>query len=421
MDQTHAEAIIESLRKGLPPVIGVNEYSAGDTKFLASIKARHLQKLSDVGSKIRSKIRFVSGSWGSGKTHLLARIREMSFDSNCLVSSIQLDRNAVPFEHFERLFYGIIKRISIPSIDQSTGLLPEVLLSEVFRKHLFGVYSSESIETEACEEACKELMSRHEIDIDFRRIVCEFWRTYLPTSGDTTAREERRGKVMNWFGGLGTIASYRREFNVQKMVTRETARDLLVSLARYARYAGYSGIVVLLDEAETNFSTMRKSQLDRAHNNLLHLINTIQESIGIFVVFASTPDFFTDERYGIKLYGALAQRIGTLPTWPPIAVQTVWNLDYMDSEVTDYQLVAWKLRSLYSIAYPMSDDSIGDRESLDQFVSSLCDVFPPYGHVRFWRFLVQAVIRRFDMEADGSEVPYVQQLYSEVASLAEQG
>lgn len=417
MEQAHAEAIIDSLRFGRPPVIGVHEYSAGDQKFLDSIKRRHLQNLNDV----RSKLRFVSGSWGSGKTHLLARIRDMAFDANCLVSSIQLDRHTVPFEQFERLFYGIVKSISMPSIDQSVAPLSDVLLSEVFRKHLFGTDSGDLIETEACDEACQHLMSRREIDYDFRKVVCEFWRTYLPTAGDVIAREERRGKVMSWFGGLDTIASYRRELQVNKVVTRETARDLLGSLARYAKYAGYGGIVVLLDEAEMNYSTMRQSQLDRAHNNLLHLINTIQDSTGIFVVFASTPDFFTHEEYGIRSYGALAQRIGALPTWRPIAVQNVWNLDYLDSGVADYQLVARKIRGLYSIALPGSGDSIADSESLDEFVCSLHEVFPQHGQFRFWRFLVQAVIRRFDMEEDGSKIPPAQQFYSEVAAMAEHG
>lgn len=417
MKQAHAEAIINSLRYGRPPAIGVHEYSAGDQKFLDSIKRRHLQNLNDV----RSKLRFVSGSWGSGKTHLLARIRDMAFDANCLVSSIQLDRHTVPFEQFERMFYGIVKSISMPSIDQSGAPLSDVLLSEVFRKHLFGADSGDLIETEACDEACQHLMRRREIDYDFRKIVCEFWRTYLPTAGDVIAREERRGKVMSWFGGLDTIASYRRELQVNKVVTRETARDLLGSLARYAKYAGYGGIVVLLDEAEMNYSTMRQSQLDRAHNNLLHLINTIQDSTGIFVVFASTPDFFTHEEYGIRSYGALAQRIGALPTWRPIAVQNVWNLDYLDSGVADYQLVARKIRGLYSIALPGSGDSIADSESLDEFVCSLHEVFPQHGQFRFWRFLVQAVIRRFDMEEDGSKIPPAQQFYSEVAAMAERG
>ena len=40
-----------------------------------------------------------------------------------------------------------------------------------------------------------------------------------------------------------------------------------------------------------------------------HLINSIDESEGLFLVYAATPDFFMDDRYGLATYGALSQRM----------------------------------------------------------------------------------------------------------------
>lgn len=409
MDQEFASDIIDSLRLGQPPVVGVHKYSVGDTDFLNEIKKRHLQKI----SSSRGKIRFVSGSWGMGKTHFLARIRDMAFDANCLVSSVKLNRDTAPFDRFEEVFYNVVKNISTRNIDPSI----EDPLSEVFRRQLFGSETASNvIDQNACEAACQRLMANRDIDIDFRRIVCRFWETYRSRPSDVAA-DEHRGMVMEWFAGRGRIKAYRDNFGVQKLVDRASARQILNSLARYAIYAGFAGVVVLLDEAEMNFSTMRKSHLVTAHNNLLHLINTIQEGVGLFVVFATTPDFFVDQRYGIRATGPLSQRIGPLPERPPIAVRPVWNLQYLRRDVTDYQLVARKLQDIYVAAYPETENMVTDivsTESLDDLVLSLQEKYSAFDVFGFWRLLVQAVIRRFDIAVNDGEVPSSDQLYNDI-------
>ena len=412
MDQELASDIIDSLRLGQPPVVGVHEYSVGDTEFLDEIKKRHLQRLNST----RGKIRFVSGSWGMGKTHFLARIRDMSFDANCLVSSVKLDKDTAPFDRFEDVFYSVVKNISTRNIDSSI----DDPLSEVFRRQLFGSdITSEMIDRNACETACQQLMANREIDIDFRRIVCRFWETYRSGPSDVAA-DEHRGMVMEWFAGQGRIKAYRDNFGVQKLVDRTNARQILNSLARYAIHAGFSGVVVLLDEAEMNFSTMRKSHLIRAHNNLLHLINTIQESVGLFVVFATTPDFFIDQRYGIRATGPLSQRIGPLPERPPIAVRPVWNLQYLRRDITDYQSVARKLQDIYVAAYPEAKNTVSgivSTESLDELVLSLQEKYSVFDVFGFWRLLVQAVIRGFDIAVNEGEVPPSDQLYNDIVAM----
>lgn len=407
MDQGLASDIIESLRLGRPPDFGVHKYSVGDTEFLEAIKKRHLQNLNSA----RGKIRFVSGSWGMGKTHFLARIRDIAFDTNCLVSSVQLDRDTTPFDRFEEVFYSVVKNISTPDIDPSI----DDPLSEVFRRQLFGPdITSNVIDRNACETACRTLMENREIDIDFRKIVCKFWETYRREPGNIAA-DEHRGMVMDWFAGRGRIGAYRDVFGVQTMVNRRNARQILKSLVRYAIHAGFAGIVVLLDEAEMNFSTMRRSNRARAHNNLLHLINTIQQSVGLFVIFATTPDFFVDQHYGIRATGPLAQRIGRPPDRRPIALQSVWNLQYLQRDVADYQLVARKLQEIYVAAYPEYVEIITAIESLDDFVRDLQEIHSPLG-LGFWRVLVQAVIRRFDIAANEEDVPSSEQIYDDVAA-----
>ena len=413
LDQAHAENIIESLRSGIPPRDGVREYSAGNEDFLAQIQKRHLRNVPG----LRGKIRFVSGSWGSGKTHFLAQIRETAFDSNYLVSSVGLSAGEAPFNRFEEVFYRIVKQISSPEISRTGGVALDAPLGEVLRRQLFGpdtTSSSAVIDRETYDENCQKLMANGEIDIDFRRLVCRFWETYLPEAGDPAMLEDRRGRIMQWFSGEGTIGAYRKEFGVQKLINRSNARPLLRSLGRYAIHAGFTGIVVLLDEAEMSYSVMRKSELKKAHNNLLHLINSIEESPGLFLVYATTPDFYIHERYGIQIYGALAQRVGRPEEHSPRALDRVWNLEYIQPDLADHQAAARKIRKLYITAYPEDKKVISDHSSLDSFVEGLLSIHPRFSAVGFWRVLVKGVIELFEREVEGVEVPSTEQLHDDI-------
>jgi len=64
------------------------------------------------------------------------------------------------------------------------------------------------------------------------------------------------------------------------------------------RLSGYQGLLIEFDEAEMAYSTMRKAALREAHNNLLSLINNIEMIPGLFLIYATTPDFFNDPKHG---------------------------------------------------------------------------------------------------------------------------
>ena len=412
-DQSRAENIIDSLRFGHPPMHGVRDFSAGNDAFIAQVKRRHLARVSGG----RGRIRFISGSFGSGKTHFLAQMREAAFSAGYLVSTVTLNADETPFNRFEEVFYRIVRMISSSEIYASENHMLNAPLGEVFRQHLDSHKAhirDAVIERENYDRACDELMADGGIDIDFRRLVCRFWETYLSDDGDFAMLEDRRGRIMQWFSGEGTIGPYRKEFGVQKLVSRSNARVLLRSLARYAIHAGYAGVVILFDEAEMSYSVMRKSELRKAHNNLLHLINGIDESPGLFLVYASTPDFFFNQQHGIGTHGALMQRVGRPQERSPRALDRVWNLDHAQPNLADYQLAARRLREVYRAAHPESVEALSDIGFLDMFVRDLLEIHPRFSAIGFWRVLTMAVVALFDGQTDGDEPPAVQSLYDDI-------
>jgi hypothetical protein len=411
IDQGIADEIIEKLRETIPPTRFVSAYSSGHEDFLKTVRRRHLESPSS-----RGRIRFISGSWGAGKTHFLRLLREEAFDARYLVSTVELNALETPFNKFEEVFYAIVRNITSPEMYEEGQLDLAAPFKEVLRRALFrGLDSdSETVPHDRFTEAKESLLTDDTIDIDFRRMVIHFWETYLPEAGDVATLEDRRERITQWFSGEGTVGSFRSEFGVQKIVSRANARLMLQALSRFITHIGYRGLVAMLDEAELSYSVMRKPNLKQAHNNLLHLINSVDESEGLFLLYAATPDFFIDDRYGVIIYGALAQRIGRPEDRPPRALDRVWNLDAMETSDEDYVSTAMKIREIYGRAYPEDEGTLPSAAELGEHIRGLVQAHPEFSRVSTWRVMIGGTISILDSALDGEEVPPPEQLHDDI-------
>ena len=257
-------------------------------------------------------------------------------------------------------------------------------------------------------------MADRTIDIDFKKMIQHYWQTFLPESGESTVQEQLRAEILQWFGGEGSLGSYRKAYGVNKIITRDNAKLMLQSLAGFVRLSGYRGLCILFDEAEQAYSSMRKASLRDAHNNLLSLINNIDGLPGLFLIYATTPDFFSDPKHGIVIYGALAGRIGAPEARPPRALDTIWNLDEVETRSEDYLQAGMNIRSIYAAAYPESADQLPTEEQVGQFVTELFSHHPSVSAVRFWRVLVTSVIAHLDDITSGEGVRTTDSLYVDV-------
>jgi hypothetical protein len=408
-----AVQVIESLRKGLPPQRGVDLYAVGNEKLTEGIKRFHLSGIGGQGI-----IRFISGSWGSGKTHFFRLFREVAFQNDCLVSNVELNANDAALNKFQLIFYAIVGNIITPTYYAGDANPEAAPFGTVVRESLaYLATGSRTISNEISHEhyskATEALMADHSIDIDFKKMLQEYWKTFLPEAPEPAIQEQTRQEILAWFRGEGMVGQYRKRFGVNKVVNAQNAKLMLQSLAGFVRLSGYKGLVILFDEAEMTYSILRKSALKDAHNNLLSLINNIESLSGLFLVYATTPEFYTHPKYGIVIYGALAGRIGKPESKPPRALDVVWNLDAVEPTLPDYQNAARKIRCVYADAYPEAVASLPPDDQVDKFVTELHAVHPSLSHVRFWRALMTGLIAHFDDHMEGQVRP-TQELYDNV-------
>lgn len=402
IETSRANEIIESLRSGLPPQHGTQHYAVGHEDLLQGIRRFHLNRIGD-----RGIIRFVSGSWGAGKTHFFRLMREEAFQAGCLVSTVELSADETPLNKFEKVFFSIVGRIA-PSCFANGAQTSAAPFGSVLWEALtflsIGKHDQpQEVTYENVSAATEKLMACNAIDIDFRKIIKAYWETFLPDAPDPAILAQKQGEILQWFSGEGTIGQWRRAYGINKLVNKGNAKLMLQSLAAFVRLVGYNGLVILFDEAEMSYSIMRKSALRDAHNNLLHLINNVSALSGLFLLYATTPEFYNHDKYGIKIYGALAGRIGEPKDRPPRALENVWNLDAIEFSLSQYQEAAAKIHEIYLIAYPDSQDSLPDSETLNKFVTELNERHPSLSHVRFWRVLTKATVERLDDAMEGVE------------------
>ena len=231
MRQDEALAVIESLRNGQPPRRFVRSFSVADEAFLDEVRNEHLEAATMFG-----RIRFVSGAWGSGKTHFLRLLREAAFEANHLVASVELDASEAPLNKFERVFHAIASSITSPEMYTDNDLDRTDPVGEVLRRALFTGAGEDptgdpTIGSGPLRRAEEALFASPQMDPDFRRVIAAYWRTYLPDAGDSIAVEERRSLALSWFKGEGTAGQYRAALGTQKRVARDNARVMLQSLS----------------------------------------------------------------------------------------------------------------------------------------------------------------------------------------------
>ncbi|MGI8915412.1 MAG: BREX system ATP-binding domain-containing protein [Chloroflexota bacterium] len=429
IDRRDALDVVESLRSGIPPRRFVSSYSVGTDQFIQDVRRRHLETTSS-----RGLIRFLCGHWGAGKTHLLRLLREAAFDANYLVANVELNVDQTPFHHFERVFFDIVRNISSPEL-YAAGRSSVAPLGDILERGLTPdpspgrrgekvdvVPSADSpllagegpgVRSSRIAAAKARLFADAGLEVDFRRLIAAYWDTFLPDAGDELALADARARILQWFIGEGS-SPFRTQYGVQKGIDRSNARLMLQSLCRFTLHLGYRGLVVLFDEAEMAYSVMRRSDLKQAHNNLLHLINSIDESEGAFLVYAATPDFFVDDRYGIVNYGALAQRIGRLELRVPNALDRVWNLDAMKAAPEDYVTAAAKIREIYLLADAETSERVMSEATLRRYVADLVALHPEFSHISTWRVVVTGTVQALDRGETGERERPAQEAYSDV-------
>ncbi len=237
--QYQARQLLEALRVGIAPAQHIKELTIGLESERASL-AEGLVSAHQAGGAVRAVI----GEYGYGKTHLVELTAQQALERNFIVATTSLDLGEVPAHRAIAVYTSLLRGLRYPDSDELglEHLIDKAIDTPRWREQLWTATSLANDPLDVGLYAIKSTSSSRQR---------KAWREWL-VSG-------QRAKLMNKAmpRGVKFPSIYTVGHNARQIAY------LLSGISVLARLAGYSGLCVLIDEAES-YSLLQAYQRPKA-------------------------------------------------------------------------------------------------------------------------------------------------------------
>ena len=294
-------AIIESLKAGIVPKIGLQHIQVGRADEIKEM-IKDYDLISDGGAKTR----FIIGEYGSGKTFFLTLAKLIAHEKNLVVVSADITTEKVLCSSdgkSQKLFSELITNMSTKTKPDGGALrsIIERWASKILQ-------NSENI-TE--ENIYKELMplEKYVACYDFSKVLTTYINAYQ--NGD----DMKMSQALRWLRAeYSTKTDARNDLGVRTIIDDNNFYEYLKLFAGFVRLAGYSGLIVSIDE----LAILARLKSNIRNKNFERILNIINDSLQgtteyIGFIFGGTPEFLEDKYKGMYSYGALETRLADNP------------------------------------------------------------------------------------------------------------
>ena len=377
-----ARRVIEAVGgPGTPPATGFQYFTRGIQPYIGVLDDEYLRTfLKDGGSAFK----LVIGAYGGGKTHFLYCVRDLAWSNGFVVSYVSLKQGESPFHQLDLVYKAVVKGLTPPPLeDGHSGELEAGI--RAFLKSWVGSTMAGSASTDVLLD---RLATIEVEDLSFGNAM------HAAVQALLDGRTADFDLTCQWLAGEGYIRGMHAKHGILHRLDKTVAFAMLRSLAQFVRAVGYSGLVVLLDEAERvpSLSTKQKEQ------HLSHLREVIDESAndrlpGVLIAYAVPDESFLDGR--AQVYEALRQRVETVfedlnPTGVRINLDTLAEDQAQDPRDV-LREIGRDLAGIYRRAYDTSLDS----NLVDALVSMVAEHAYElrFGDTGYKRVFVQRLVR----------------------------
>lgn len=270
-----------------------------------------------------SKIKFVTGRFGSGKTHFLRLMASVALEENYKI--IQFSAKDVWMHDFKEIYVEIFTQCDILKCLEgvSRRLIQEMGFD--YRDIPEGMKFIDYLSQNGMGDA----LTKREIRAQLRQLfldnpmmdnnfalVCSMLTGSI--LGYPVLEEQNQELLLAWLEGDRSIklSQLRALDFYPSRITKYNARHMLRSLAEVVRMGGYSGLFITVDDMEILIS---RSSLEAVHytkmkredtyESIRQLIDDIDSMKNIMFVYAFDRELIDNENAGLKSYQALWMRI----------------------------------------------------------------------------------------------------------------
>lgn len=295
----------------------INEISVGIDKLADFWREKYLEEYINLGG---SRIQFLTGRTGSGKTHFI----EYFLGQAEGYKIVSFSAKKVWLHDFKEIFTEIFRQCDLSDCLKNIG---DKIIKEMgfdpFEIPETGTFVDFLSDNGLCDPIAKReirqllsetFLKNPLIDNNFALACSLLTGAYL---GHPTLEDFSREALLGWLEGKKdvSLASLRKLGLSPSRITKHNARHMLRSLTEIVVMAGYSGIIVAVDDLDIlvsrdSLEDIRYTKLKRedAYESIRELIDEIDTLKNIMFFFAFDRKLMDDDA-GLKSYQALWFRI----------------------------------------------------------------------------------------------------------------
>jgi hypothetical protein len=406
-----ARKIIEHLRKGSVPVEQVDLFSVGREKWLQFIEDDLQNYIAEGGSKVR----FINGDYGDGKTHFMSIIRHLALSLDFAVSFVVLTRD-VPIHKFEVVYQSIVQQLTgkFPGtgIRHLLEFWADQLKADIVTESTAAEGSSISLQSKLTALA-ERLRLLPGMNLNFVNGLTAFLSLrYSPLGVDETEEERQQSLeiIYQWFEGGKVAKKDLKPFQIFEALSKTNSKSFLCSLVAWLKYLGHKGLILLMDELETVIAHPT-SVRNAAYENVRLLIDNTEQADSLHIFFSIIPDVLLAEK-GFKSYDALWSRVRSIGDSKRLNYRGVLiDLHRTPLEVKELVELGVILRQIHEQAYRWQ---AGDMIK-DDLIEKLCQTQQKMGVLNEVRLFIKQFIRYLDMAEQG-DAPEEQGIAEQITS-----
>lgn len=295
------DAIIQSLKSGVTPKVGIQHIQVGRVNELKAM-IQDIERIADGGSAFR----LIIGEYGSGKTFFLSVVRAIALERKLVTVNADLspDRRIHASAGQARNLYSELMRNMSTRNKPDGNALTSVVEKFITEARMEADSTGKSINAVIHEKlaSLSELVGGY----DFAKVIEAYW------TGHETDNETLKANAIKWLRAeYSTKTDARNDLGVRTIISDTSFYDSLKLMSLFVRQAGYQGLLVNLDEMvnlyKLNNTTARTSNYEQILRILNDCLQGTAEHLGFLL--GGTPEFLLDPRKGLYSYEALQSRL----------------------------------------------------------------------------------------------------------------
>lgn len=295
------DAIIQSLKSGVTPKIGIQHIQVGRANELKALY-QDIERIVDGGAGFR----LIIGEYGSGKTFFMSVVRAIALEKKLVTVNADLspDRRIHASSGQARNLYSELMRNLATRNKPDGNALTSVVERFITEARKDAESSGETVSVIIHQKlaSLSELVGGY----DFAKVIENYWLGYQQDN------ETLKSNAIRWLRAeYSTKTDAKRDLGVRTIISDASFYDALKLMSLFVRQAGYTGLLVNLDEMVNLYKLSSTQARSSNYEQILRILNDcLQGSVeNLGFLLGGTPEFLLDPRKGLYSYEALQSRL----------------------------------------------------------------------------------------------------------------